>query len=204
MPVTATVELPVKAMPRLAFSVSVAVVVSWAPLIVTCPGVTTMGAVPSPVSVAIETMPPLMVVEPVNVLTPLRTNVPEPFLITVPVVVEITPLAVVLPDPETVSVWPAPPTAPRVSVPESEAIVAPPAPSVIAPDQVLALARFRRPPPDPMPVPMRLVIGSAIVSPVPSISMAVPDATVVALAVVPNDVLFCAFTLPALTVVLPV
>ena len=79
------------------------------------------------------------------------------------------------------------PLMPRVvSVPGSELMVAPPVPRVIVPDQVLALARLRRAPLAPTPMPTRLVIGSAIVRPEPSISIVAPVATVVPPAVVPS------------------
>ena len=79
-----------------------------------------------------------------------------------------------------------------------------PAPIVMAPDQVLAPARLRRAPVPPTPVPMRLVTGSAIASPAPSISIAAPEATVVPVAVVPRAVAAWTRTIPAPTVVAPV
>ena len=79
-----------------------------------------------------------------------------------------------------------------------------PVPIVMAPDQVLAPARLRRAPPELTPVPMRLVSGSAIVRPAPSISIAAPEATVVPVAVVPRAVAAWTRTIPALTVVAPV
>ena len=72
------------------------------------------------------------------------------------------------------------------------------------PDQVLAPARLRRAPVPPTPVPTRLVTGSAIASPAPSISIAAPEATVVPVAVVPRAVAAWTRTIPALTVVAPV
>ena len=91
-----------------------------------------------------------------------------------------------------------------VSVPPSAVIVAPPAPRVMAPDQVLLLARLRSAPAAATPVPMRLVMGSATRSPEPSISRAAPDATVVPPAVVPRAALDCTRITPAVMVVAPV
>ena len=71
-----------------------------------------------------------------------------------------------------------------------------PAPIVMAPDQVLAPARLRRAPVPPTPVPMRLVTGSAIVSPAPSISIAAPEATVVPVAAEPRAVAVWTRTIP--------
>ncbi len=127
-----------------------------------------------------------------------------PVLTSVPLVVAMTPPMVVLPAPVTVRVRVAPPTAPVVRVPASEATVAPPVPRVMAPDQVLAPARLRRAPVPLTPVPMRLVTGSAITSPAPSISIAAPEATVVPVAVVPRAVAAWTRTIPPLTVVAPV
>ena len=91
-----------------------------------------------------------------------------------------------------------------VRVPASEATVAPPVPRVMAPDQVLAPARLRRAPVPLTPVPMRLVTGSVIMRPAPSISIAAPEATVVPVAVVPRAVAAWTRTIPPLTVVAPV
>ena len=74
----------------------------------------------------------------------------------------------------------------------------------MAPDQLLAPARLRRAPVPPTPVPARLVTGSAIASPAPSISIAAPEATVVPPAVVPRAVAAWTRTIPAPTVVAPV
>ncbi len=130
---------------------------------------------------------------------------PLPALVRVPVVVPITPPMLVLPTPPTESGRVAPPmAAERVSVPPSAVTVAPPAPRVMAPDQVLLLARLRSAPVAAMPVPMRLVMGSATRSPEPSISMAAPEATVVPPAVVPRAALDCTRSTPAVRVVTPV
>ena len=58
------VPLAVRAMPRLALSVKVAVVARVAVPIVSAPGVGPAGAVPRPVSAAIEMVPALIVVVP--------------------------------------------------------------------------------------------------------------------------------------------
>ena len=149
-------------------------------------------------------LPALTVVTPVYVLAALSVSVPIPDLVRVPVVVAMTPPTVVLPEPVTVRFWAVALMPAVVSVPASDATVAPPAPRVIAPDQVLALARLRMAPVAVIPVPMRLVIGSAIVRPVPSTLIAAPEATVVAPAVVPRLVAFWTLTTPALIVVRPV
>ena len=120
-------------------------------------------------------------------------------------VVPMTPPMVVLPAPPTVRGRALPLTLPEiVSVPPSLLIRAPPAPRVRLPDQVLSLARLRTAPAAAMPVPMRLVMGSAIRSPEPSISIAAPDATVVPPAVVPRAAFDWTRSTPALTVVAPV
>ncbi len=86
-----------------------------------------------------------------------------PVLVSVPLVVPMTPLMVVSPAPSTVSGRVLPLTPPEsVMVPAVPVTVAPPAPSVMAPDQVLALATLRSAPAPPTPVPMRLAMGSAI------------------------------------------
>ena len=73
---------------------------------------------------------------------------------------------------------------------------------MIAPDQVLLLARLRSAPPLLMPVPFR-VIGSAMVNPLPSTCTTAPLVTEVVPPVVPKPVLFCTSRMPALTVVAP-
>jgi hypothetical protein len=131
-------------------------------------------------------VPTLIVVTPVKVAAAERVNVPAPSFVSVPVVVPMTPLIVVLPAPPTVNAWAAPPIlAETVSVPPSE-LMRGVAPSVSAADHVLSLARLRIAPFAAMPVPMRLVTGSAMRSPEPSISMAAPDATVVPAAAPPR------------------
>ena len=128
---------------------------------------------------------------------------PVPSLVRLPVVVPITPLIVVLPTPPTVSAWAAPVMPPEsVKVPPSE-FTRGVAPRVMGPDQVLSLARLRSAPARATPVPMRLVMGSAIVRPLPSISMAAVDATVVPPAAVPRAVLDCRWSTPAVKVVTP-
>ena len=58
------VPAPLSAMPRLLSSVKVAVMTSVPPLNTSWPAVAPEGAVPSPESAAIETVPALMVVVP--------------------------------------------------------------------------------------------------------------------------------------------
>ena len=136
---------------------------------------------------------------------PESVSVPAPSLVSVPVVVPITALIVVSPAPPTVSgcVAPVIPPVAIVSVPASELIRAPPAPSVIAPVQLLLFARLRRTPPPLTPVPAS-VMGSAIVSPLPLISSSAPEATVVPVPVPPSAELFAAASVPTLTLVAPV
>ncbi len=82
-----------------------------------------------------------------------------------------------------------------VRVPASEASVAPVAPRVMAPDQVLAPARLCRAPPALTPVPTR-VRGSAIASPEPLISIPAFAATEVMPAGVPRAVALWTWTSP--------
>ena len=111
---------------------------------------------------------------------------------------------VVLPAPPTVRGRVLPVTPPdSVSVPASLLMRAPPAPRAIAPDQVLALARLRSAPAAPTPVPMRLVMGSAMARPEPSISSAAPETTLVPPATVPRAALDWTRSTPTLTVVAP-
>ncbi len=126
-------------------------------------------------------------------------------MVSVPLVVPITPLIETLPAPPTVSGC-VPPLIPpdTVKVPASELIRAPPLPRVIAPLQVLLLARFRRAPPFERPVPTSEFKGSATKSPLPSTWIAAPAATLVVPATVPNPALFRTLAVPALTVVAPV
>ena len=111
---------------------------------------------------------------------------------------------VTLPAPATVRSKPAVAMAPlTVRVPAVLVSVLAP-PRVIAPDQVLALATLRRAPALLTPVPMRLAMGSAMVRPEPSISMAAPLATLVVPAAVPRAAADWTRMMPALTVVAPV
>src|SRR5437870_2972122 len=109
-------------------------------------------------------------------------------------------------------VLPAPPTvrskAPvippvRVNVPASE-LIRDADPRVMAPDQVLLLARLRSAPPLEIPVPFNVLMGSAMERPLPSTCTAAPLVTVVAPAAVPSAVLLCTSRIPALTDVSPV
>ena len=112
-------------------------------------------------------------------------------------------LTVVLPAPPIVSASPEPVTPPvSVNVPASELIRAA-EPNVIAPDQVLLFARLRNAPPELMPS-LLSVIGSAMVSPLPSTCTAAPLVTEVPLVGPPRPLLFCTSTMPMLTVVKPV
>jgi len=74
---------------------------------------------------------------------------------------------------------------------------------VRAPDTVLLLARLRRAPTPPTPLPLS-VIGSAIVRPVPSTPTVAPLDTVVVPAAVPKAALARARTVPLPTVTAPV
>ena len=87
------VPAPVSATPRLALRVIVALAISVPPLKVSWPGVALPGAVPRAESAAIEIVPPLIVVLPVNVLMPDRVSVPVPVLtrVTAPEPSESTP-----------------------------------------------------------------------------------------------------------------
>ena len=132
-------------------------------------------------------------------------SVPVPSLVSVPVVVAMTLLMSALPAPPTVSGRVAPVTPPdRVSVPASESMRAPPAPRVMAAAQVLSLPRLRSAPPELMPLPMRLLRGSVMLKPEPSISSAAPDVTVVPVATPPRALAFWMRSTPALTEVEPV
>ena len=75
--------------------------------------------------------------------------------------------------------------------------------SVIVPAQVLLLARLRMAPAAAIPVPLRLVMGSPMDRPLPSIWIAAPDATVVAPDVAPRAVLVWRSRTPADRVVRP-
>ena len=74
-------------------------------------------------------------------------------------------------------------------MPASLLIRAPPEPSVIVPDQALSLARFLIAPAVETPVPMRLVIGSAMARAEPSISIIAPEATLEPVPVPPSALL---------------
>ena len=109
-------------MPRRLSSMRTAVV--WVrrvpPLRVSWPAFKLAGLLPRPVSAAMATVPPLMVVAPVKVLTPERVRVPALFLVRVPVPVVMVPVMVVLPAPLTVRFWLVPErelAAPTVRVP---------------------------------------------------------------------------------------
>jgi hypothetical protein len=65
-------------MPRLLFSVKLAVACRVPPLITSCPGVALLGAVPRLLSALMLSTPPLMVVVPEYVLAPPSVNVPPP------------------------------------------------------------------------------------------------------------------------------
>ena len=74
---TDTVPGPVRAMPRLASRVNVALAVSVPPFNTSWPGVATAGAVPSPLSAAMLSVPAVIEVTPVYVFTPDSVNVPR-------------------------------------------------------------------------------------------------------------------------------
>ena len=78
------VAVPVRAMPRLALRVKAPVVARVAVPIVSWPGVAEPGAVPRPVSAAIERIPALIVVAPLYVLIPDSVSVLAPALIRLP------------------------------------------------------------------------------------------------------------------------
>ncbi len=81
---TETVAAAVRAMPRLGSTVKLAVVCRvLAPEKVSWPGVGAPGAVPSALSAAMLRTPALIVVAPAYVLTPDRTRVPVPALVSV-------------------------------------------------------------------------------------------------------------------------
>src|SRR6476469_6148363 len=110
---------------------------------------------------------------------------------------------VVLPAPPTVKLSPVPVIPPEsVNVPASE-LIRDAVPNVIAPDQVLLLAKLRNAPPLEIPVPFK-VIASPMERPLPSTCTAAPVVTLVVPAVVPSAVLFCTSRIPTLTVVVPV
>jgi hypothetical protein len=124
-------------------------------------------------------------------------------LVSAPVPEMAPALLEVLPAPSIVRVKPAVVTAPdTVNVPPAELIVVA-EPRVIAPDQVLVLARLRNAPPDDVPVPLR-VTGSAMVNALPSTWIAVPADIVVAPAAVPSAAFDCRSSTPPVSVVAPV
>ena len=99
-------------------------------------------------------------------MLPPSAKVPLPSLVSLPVVV-ISSAMVTLPAPPTVRlVAPLMVLPDSVSVPASE-LMRESLARVIAPDTVLALARWRSPPPLAMPEPLS-VIGSLMVRPLPS------------------------------------
>src|SRR5262245_47615489 len=126
-------------------------------------------------------------------------------MVRVPVVV---PMAAVvketLPAPSMVRGCVAPVTPPEtVRVPLFEAMVAPPAPRVIAPLQVLLLARLTSAPALATPVPISEVMGRERLRPLPLTWMAAPLATEIPV-VLPNALLLWASRIPAVMVVAPV
>src|SRR2546422_540763 len=156
---------------------------------------------PLPAPVSVSPNP-----EPVIVPVLVRVSVPAPSLVRVPLVPVLIPvvLMVVLPAPPTVKPSPVPVIPPeRVNVPASE-LIRDADPKVMAPDQVLLLARLRSAPPLEIPVPFNVLMGSPMERPLPSTCTAAPLATVVVPAVVPSALLFCTSRIPALTVVSPV
>src|ERR1700680_1625441 len=74
----------VKAMPRLEFSVKLAVVAKVPPPKVNCPGVAAPGAAPRLLSAEICKIPPLIVVAPLYVLAPESVSVPVSVLVRPP------------------------------------------------------------------------------------------------------------------------
>ncbi len=159
---------------------------------------------PTPLAMPRRSVPALTVVAPVYALATESCSVPAPAFVRPPAPEIALVVLVTLPAPSMVRSNPPLASAPlRVSVPASDPISLGAA-SVIAPDQVLALARLRSAPPAAVPVPDRLTIGSAIVRPVPSMSISAPAATVVEPAAVPSAAFDWTRTTPALTVVPPV
>ena len=148
-------------------------------------------------------VPALTVVAPVNVFAKGRVRVPVAVWVNPPVPEIAAALLVVLPAPSMVTTKPAVAIdAETVNVPAVEPIVLALA-SVIAPDQVLLLARLTSAPAPDVPAPFN-VIDSAIVRPLPSTFRAAPVATVVMPATVPRAALLRATTRPAFNVVSPV
>src|SRR4030095_6203370 len=102
-------------------------------------------------------IPALTVVAPVYVFVPDKVSAPVPSLVNVPVPVPITELIVVFPAPPIIR-----PKAPVilpvdcVSVPPSELILDAEA-NVIVPVHVLLLARLRKAPAAPIPVPFSVM-----------------------------------------------
>src|SRR6266571_432696 len=128
------VPAPVKAIPRLAARVKVAVVRSVPPPKTIFPGLAAPGALPRPASAAIATAPALMVVTPEYVLAALKTTVPAPLLVNPPAPL-MTPLIVsVVPALLTVTVRVAANVTAKLIVFAPAALLSarPPAPIVIA------------------------------------------------------------------------
>ena len=141
-------------------------------------------------------------------LVPERYNPPASTFVRVPAPVPMTALILIVPPPPSVNAC-APPMALVVlivRVPLSELILGV-APNVIVPvpDHALLLPKLRSAPPFNMPVPIKLVRGSCILKPLPSISIAPPLRTDVAPLVSPKAELFWTLITPlAFTVVRPV
>ena len=75
---------------------------------------------------------------------------------------------------------------------------------VMAPDHVFELARLRNAPAELTPVPLRLVMGSATLSPEPLTSIAAPEVTLVPVEVAPRAAADETLNTPLLTEVVPV
>ena len=154
-------------------------------------------------------MPAEIVVLPEYVFTADIVNVPEPVLVSVPVLVAIGSATVVFPLPSTVRA-----NVPTIALPDDTSSVSVPssdwislsAASVIAPVRLLvsapAVDKLRIAPAELTPDPV-IVNGSAMDRPVPLKWTAPPSLIVVAPEVAPSDVFVVATIVPADTVVKP-
>ncbi len=177
---TESVPVPVRARPRFGSRVKVAVVVSWAPSITRWPGADEPGGVPRPASVATETTPASIVVEPEYVLGVLSVRVPVPVLTreTWPLPSSSRPEKVPVPTPLPPTVRVTGPAAPLVTVPapaSEPAVSSWPARSSTAP----AATEIALEGPIALAVPSRSVPALIVVAPVyvpapPRLTVAAP------------------------------
>ena len=120
--------------PRFAFNVNEAFVRSVPPLNTRWPAVGDPGGTPSPLSALMDTVPALIVVEPVNVFTAGRYSVPVPLFVRVPDPVAIGSRIEKLPDPSKVRFV----FVPEIPEPEATSTINSPASlwNSVAPDNV--------------------------------------------------------------------